>query len=52
MKTIGAFKEDMNKSLKEIHKNIIKQVKEISKIVQIESNREIEAMRLSWRWKT
>ena len=31
---IGDLKEEMNKSLKETHKNTIKWVKEINKIVQ------------------
>ena len=34
MRMIEAFKEEMNKSLKEIQKNTIKQVKEMSKTVQ------------------
>ena len=34
MKIIEAFKEEMNKFLKEIQENIIKQVKEMNKIIQ------------------
>ena len=34
MKMIEAFKEEMNKSIKEIQENIIKQVKDMNKTVQ------------------
>jgi hypothetical protein len=51
-----AFKEEMNTSLKEIHENTIKQVKEINKNVQ-ELKIELEAidkynLRESQRQKT
>jgi hypothetical protein len=50
-----AFKEEMNKSHKEVQENTIKTVK-MNKTVQ-DLKMEIEAMkktqmRLSWRWET
>ena len=53
---IEAFKEETNKSLKEIQENIIKLVKELKKNVQV-INMEIETIMKSqieetWRWKT
>ena len=41
---IEAFKEEMNKSLKEIQENTIKQVKEMNKTVQ-DLKMEIEAIK-------
>jgi hypothetical protein len=44
IKMIGAFKEEMNKSLKEIQENTIKQMKEMNKTVQ-DLKIEIEAIK-------
>lgn len=44
MKMIEAFKEELNKSVKEIQDNTIKQVKEMSKTVQ-DMKLEIESIK-------
>jgi hypothetical protein len=44
MKILEAFKKEINKSLKEIQKNTIKQVKEMDKIVR-DLKMEIEAIK-------
>jgi uncharacterized protein YoxC len=52
---IEAFKEDMNKSFKEIQESIFKQVKDMNKTVQ-DLKREMESIKkiqtgATWRWK-
>jgi hypothetical protein len=58
MKIIESFKEDINKSLKEIQGNTGKQLKELNRAIQdikveVETIKktQMEAMK-TWKWKT